>query len=80
MWQGASRIRADRIEIDREARRLVASGSVQTQLLEKAKKETPTKPCSAYLYYREFRRDVYTDTDRLAHHTGGTLLTRQICA
>src|SRR5207244_1812128 len=38
MWQGANRIRADKIEIDREARRLVATGSVQTQLLEQEKK------------------------------------------
>src|SRR5205814_799826 len=46
MWQGASRIRADRIEIDREARRLVASGAVQTQLLEKEKKESTAKPAA----------------------------------
>ncbi len=69
MWQGASRIRSDRIEIDREARRLVAAGAVQTQLLEKSA-ATPmfTNVNSAGL--------VYTESDRLAHYTGGVLLTR----
>jgi lipopolysaccharide export system protein LptA len=77
MWQGASRIRADRIQIDREARRLVASGSVQTQLLEKEKKETPAKPAAPPIFTTvNSAAMVYTDTDRLAHHTGGTLLTR----
>src|SRR5256885_2715882 len=69
MWQGANRIRSDRIEIDREARRLVAAGGVRTQLIEKSA-ATPmfTNVNSAGL--------VYTESDRLAHYTGGVLLTR----
>ena len=50
MWQGANRIRADRIEIDRESRRLVAAGAVQTQLLEKEKAPMAAKPGAAPVF------------------------------
>jgi lipopolysaccharide export system protein LptA len=36
LWQGANRLRAERIEIDRNLRRLSAAGNVTSQLLEKA--------------------------------------------
>jgi lipopolysaccharide export system protein LptA len=77
MWQGASRIRADRIEIDREARRLVAAGAVQTQLLEKEKAAGAAKPVSPPVFTTVKSSGlVYTESDRLAHYTGGALLTR----
>ena len=77
MWQGASRIRADRIEIDREARRLVASGSVQTQLLEQQKEATPARPGAPSVFtIVKAAGLVYTDADRQAYYTGGALLTR----
>jgi lipopolysaccharide export system protein LptA len=77
MWQGASRIRADRIQIDREARRLAAAGAVQTQLFEKEKKEGPAKPAAAPVFTTvNSAAMVYTDSDRLAYYTGGALLTR----
>jgi lipopolysaccharide export system protein LptA len=77
MWQGASRIRADRIDIDRQAGRLVAAGSVQTQLLEKEKKDAPAKPGAPPVFtIVKSAGLVYTDSDRLAHYTGGVLLTR----
>jgi lipopolysaccharide export system protein LptA len=77
MWQGASRIRADRIEIDREARRLVAAGSVQTQLLEKEKAAGAAKPASSPVFTNVKSNGlIYTESDRLAYYTGGVLLTR----
>jgi lipopolysaccharide export system protein LptA len=77
MWQGASRIRADRIEIDREARRLVAGGAVQTQLLDKEKKAGGAKPAAPPVFTLVKSAGlVYTESDRLANYTGGVLLTR----
>src|SRR5262249_41280707 len=77
MWQGANRIRADRIEIDQEARRLVAAGSVQTQLIEKEKAAGTSKPVSPPVFTTVTSAGlVYTESDRLAHYTGGVLLTR----
>jgi lipopolysaccharide export system protein LptA len=79
MWQGASRIRADRIEIDRQAQRLVARGDVETQLREKEKdkKDGAGKPGGPPIFtIVKAAGLVYTDTDRLAYYTGGTILTR----
>jgi lipopolysaccharide export system protein LptA len=83
MWQGGSRIRADRIEIDREAQRLVAAGGVETQLREKEKdkKDGAVKPLGTgnappVFTIVKSAGLVYTDTDRLAYYTGGALLTR----
>lgn len=67
MWQGANRVRGDRIEIEREAGRLVATGKVETQLLEKSKNAFTTVQAANL---------VYTDDERLAHYTGGSRMTR----
>jgi lipopolysaccharide export system protein LptA len=77
MWQGPNRIRADRIEIDREAGRLVATGAVQTQLLEKEKAATASKAGAPPIFTNvKSTALVYTETDRLAYYTGGVTLTR----
>jgi lipopolysaccharide export system protein LptA len=77
LWQGANRIRADRIEIDREAGRLVATGAVQTQLLEKEKPAAGAKSgAPAVFTIVKSTGLVYTESDRLAHYTGGVALTR----
>jgi lipopolysaccharide export system protein LptA len=79
MWQGASRIRAERIEIDRQAQRLVAMGDVETQLREKQKdpKDGAIKlPGPPIFTIVKAAGLVYTDSDRLAHYTGGAVLTR----
>jgi len=77
LWQGANRIRADRIDIDREAGRLVAAGAVQTQLLEKEKPAAPAKPgAPAVFTIVKSTGMVYTESDRLAYYTGGVSLTR----
>ena len=79
MWQGASRIRANRIEIDRPAQRLVATGDVETQLREKEKdqKDGAVKPVGPPIFtIVKAGGLIYTDTDRLAYYTGGAILTR----
>lgn len=77
MWQGPNRIRADRIEIDREAGRLVAAGAVQTQLLEKEKPATAAKAGAPPVFTNVKSTGlIYTETDRLAYYTGGVTLTR----
>jgi lipopolysaccharide export system protein LptA len=79
MWQGASRIRANRIEIDRPAQRLVATGDVETQLREKEKdkKDGRVKPGGPPTFtIVKAGGLIYTDTDRLAYYTGGAILTR----
>jgi len=87
MWQGADRITADRMDIDREKRTLTATGGVVTQFLEKAQssKETGkeavgagdggTPPASTFVIVKAAGL-VYTEQDRLAHYTGGVLLNR----
>jgi lipopolysaccharide export system protein LptA len=79
MWQGASRIRADRIEIDRPAQRLVATGDVETQLREKEKdkQDGAVKRVGPPIFtIVKAGGLIYTDTDRLAYYTGGAILTR----
>ncbi len=70
LWQGANRLEADRIEIDREKRRLAARGKVVSQLLDNAKSSR-----NAFVVIRAPEM-VYTDEDRLAHYRGGVDLTR----
>jgi lipopolysaccharide export system protein LptA len=76
-WQGANRIWADNIDIDRDARRLTAEGHVRTQLVDRdntaaagARKAPP-----AFIVV-EAPALVYTEADRLAHYTGGAHLVR----
>ncbi len=69
LWQGANRIQANDIEIDRDHKRLTATGSVITQLREESGK-------AAGFTIVKAPRLVYTDPDRLAHYTGGVFLSQ----
>ncbi|MBI3469837.1 MAG: hypothetical protein HY013_00595 [Candidatus Solibacter usitatus] len=73
VWQAANRIKAESVEIDREARRLVAQGKVETQLLEKGEKGGKTGGLTTV----KAAAMVYTESDRLAHYTGGAGMVRQ---
>jgi lipopolysaccharide export system protein LptA len=73
LWQGSNRIQADRVEIDRENRRLTAAGRVLTQFLEETKSSQPSSP--VFTVVRSARL-VYTEADRLAWYTGGARMTR----
>ncbi|MBI3209153.1 MAG: LPS export ABC transporter periplasmic protein LptC [Candidatus Solibacter usitatus] len=80
LWQGASRLQAERIEIDRKNSQLRANGKVVSQLLDK-QKDDPKNPKSkngAPVYTLITAPSlVYTDKDRLAHYTGGAFLRRE---
>jgi lipopolysaccharide export system protein LptA len=80
MWQGADRISADRTDVDRDKRMVGASGNVTTQFREKkpvaqAPAGTAAGPTFVVVTAGNL---VYTDQDRLAHYTGGVVLTRPL--
>lgn len=78
-WQGANRIRADVIDIDRAARRLAARGNVRTQFVDAPKQSTAAAakqrgpPTFVTVEAAEL---VYTEQERLAHYTGGVRLNK----
>jgi lipopolysaccharide export system protein LptA len=75
LWQGSDRVQADRIDIDREKQTLIAEGKVVTQLIDRPKDDEP-KPATAAFTVVKAARLVYKDDDRLAHYTGGAVMTR----
>ncbi len=76
MWQGANRIQADTIDLDREKHALVADGHVVTNLWEEPKEEEKKKGAQPVLTVVHAPHLVYTDADRLAVYTGGATLVR----
>ncbi len=83
-WQGANRIWGDTIDIDRTAHSLTARGHVRTQVVEQAKKEAggadteaARLPAKAPAFVMVDSSDlVYTETDRIAHYSGGAHMVR----
>jgi lipopolysaccharide export system protein LptA len=77
VWQGGSKIVADRIDIDRKAKSLIADGHVFSQLQDKAKTEPDGKqgPMPPTTLVRS-QKMVYTDTNRLAIYTGDVTMLR----
>lgn len=91
VWQTSNRITADKIDIDREKKILLAEGQVVTQFLDSddtkavdtkpATTPAPAKPVGLTLkqpIYTVVRsqRMVYTDADRLAVYTGQVSFAR----
>ena len=86
MWQGANRVQADVVDLDREKRTLVANGNVVTDLWEQPKadpkdpkgksKEKP-KPAGPPVVTEVHAPHLeYTEANRLAYYSGGTTLNR----
>jgi lipopolysaccharide export system protein LptA len=75
MRQGANRIQAGVIDVNREKRTLVADGNVVTYLWEEPKSDDKTS-AAPVLTVVHAPHLVYTDENRLAVYTGGVLLTR----
>jgi lipopolysaccharide export system protein LptA len=82
MTQGANRIQAEAIDLDREKKTLAANGSVMTDLWEKPKDDAakpgqktapPASPVRTIVHAPKL---VYTDADRLAFYSGGANLLR----
>jgi lipopolysaccharide export system protein LptA len=87
LWQGANRIQAERVEIDREKRTLIADGNVVSQSREEEKQEDDSdaktaaaskKPSDAVPVFTVVKAPhmVYTEENRLAHYSGGAFLNR----
>ena len=76
MWQGANRIQADRLDLDRKKKDLVADGAVISNLWEEPKEDEKKKGAKPVLTVVRAPHLVYTDSDRLAVYTGGVQLTR----
>jgi lipopolysaccharide export system protein LptA len=76
VWQGGSKVVADRIDIDRKEKSLIADGHVHSQLQDSAKtgpdgKPGPMPPVTLV----RSQKMVYTDTNRLAIYTGDVMMT-----
>jgi len=77
LWQGADRISANVVEIDRDKHTLVADGNVISDLWEQPKADEKKSGAAAILTKIRAPHLVYTDEDRLASYTGGVKLDRQ---
>ena len=80
-WQGANRVAADKLDIDRERQVLEAHGKVVSQFVDKPKegqdKAGQDKTAAAPVFTVVRAPDmVYTDETRIAHYTGGVTLGR----
>ncbi len=77
LWQGANRIQADHVEIDRDKRSILADGHVITQSREEQKQDgEPAGTAPGVFTLVKAPHMVYTDQDRLAHYSGGVFLNR----
>ena len=80
LWQSSNRIQADRIDIDRDKKNLIADGQVVSEFKDNDKDDdaegAPTvkaKPVPAQPIFTIVKAEhmVYTDQDRQAVYTGG---------
>jgi lipopolysaccharide export system protein LptA len=76
VWQGANRITANIIEIDRLKHSIVADGNVVTEAWEQPKDDAKKKTTAPVLTRVFAPHLVYTDQDRLAFYSGGVKLER----
>jgi lipopolysaccharide export system protein LptA len=74
LWQGANRLQAQRVEIDRDKRLLTATGGVTTQFREEPKAHV--KSSVPVFTIVKAPALVYSEETRLAHYTGGAVLNR----
>jgi lipopolysaccharide export system protein LptA len=76
MWQGANKIEADVVDLDRDKKGLIADGHVITNLWEEPKDEQKKKTTVPVLTEVRAPHLVYTEANRLAVYTGGASLAR----
>jgi lipopolysaccharide export system protein LptA len=78
MWQGANRITADVVDLDRskDKRSLTADGNVVNSLWEQPKEDKKKAGAVPVLTVVRAPHLVYTDANRLAVYTGGVKLVR----
>jgi lipopolysaccharide export system protein LptA len=85
VWQGANRVEADRVDIDRTRHAFEAHGKVNSQFVDKAKEndkgkdktiEKSTKTASPVFTVVRAADLVYDEQTRVANYQGGAALTR----
>jgi lipopolysaccharide export system protein LptA len=76
LWQGANRLRAERIEIDRNLRRLSAAGNVTSQLLEKANSQAAGDGEAPKYLLVQAAEMVYVEPASEAHYRENVRLRR----
>ena len=84
VWQGANRVEADRIDIDRMTRVFEAHGKVVSQFADKSSADKdddrlqnkPKRPAAPMFTVVRAADLVYTDETRLAHYQGGAAMIR----
>jgi lipopolysaccharide export system protein LptA len=80
LWQTANRIQADKIDVDRKKKIIVADGQVVSQFLDKDKNKDAEKPkpnaAPPIFTIVKAPHMVYTDEDRQALYTGGASFWR----
>ncbi|MGH9559604.1 MAG: LptA/OstA family protein, partial [Bryobacteraceae bacterium] len=73
-WQGANRVEADRLNIDRNQQIMEAHGHVKSQFVDKTK---DAKPAAAPIFTVVTAPDlVYTEQTRIAEYSGGVVMKR----
>ena len=77
MWQGANRIAADVIDIDRDAQSLRASGNVVSELVDNTANGDGAGTAAPVFTIVRAPELNYRDDLRLAVYTGGVTLTRE---
>ena len=76
MWQGANRIQAETIDLDRTRHSLIADKNVVSNLWEEPKDDEKKKGATPVLTVVHAAHLVYTEENRLAVYTGGVQLAR----
>jgi lipopolysaccharide export system protein LptA len=80
VWQGANRVEADRVDIDRGGQVFEAHGKVISQFIDKPKDAVasakPKAPAAAVFTVVRAPDLVYSDETRLAHYEGGAAMVR----
>ncbi len=76
LWQTSNRVSANRIDIDRDKKTLVADGGVISQFIDDKNKDNRNSPADPVFTVIKAPHMVYTDQDRLALYTGGSNLWR----
>jgi lipopolysaccharide export system protein LptA len=76
-WQGANRVQADRLDIDREKQKLEAHGKVVSQFIDKKTQDGGPKSGNGPVFTVVRAPDlVYDDNTRLAVYQGGAVMAR----
>ncbi len=76
LWQGANRLEAEFIDIDRGGGTLAARGGVRSRFVDQPSKGPQKKAAPPVFTFIRSAEMLYTDAGRVAHYRGGAVLLR----